>query len=244
MDRVGGVHAVGAALSASAGRVLRIWVEGGARGRVAELAERAREAGIEVRTAGRDEMNRLAGGTHHQGVVAEMRPFEYASFDDLLAKKSEGGRTALVLDGVTDPQNLGAVLRAAGAFGADFMVLPKDRSVGVTPVAARIASGAAEIVPVAQVVNVSRALADMKEAGFWCYSLEAHGDVDLWRVDLSGDVAFILGSEGKGSRPLVRKSADRVCRIPANGPVDSLNVASAAVCALYEVARQRGARSG
>jgi 23S rRNA (guanosine2251-2'-O)-methyltransferase len=147
-----------------------------------------------------------------------------------------------VLDGVTDPQNLGALARSAHALGAHGLVVPKDRAAGVTPAAFKAAAGALEHIPVARVTNVSRALEDLKERGVWTVALAADGDRDLREVDLTSPIALVLGSEGKGVRPLVRKTCDHVARIPMAGRVGSLNVGAAGAIALYEVARQRGRR--
>jgi 23S rRNA (guanosine2251-2'-O)-methyltransferase len=148
----------------------------------------------------------------------------------------------LLLDGVTDPQNLGALVRSAHALGAHGVVLPKDRAAGITPAASKAAAGALEHCPVARVTNLSRALDDLKDAQVWSVALDADADRSLLEVDLTAGTALVLGSEGKGVRPLVRKTCDHVARIPMAGRVGSLNVAAAGAIALYEVARQRRVR--
>ena len=149
----------------------------------------------------------------------------------------------LVLDGVTDPQNLGALVRSAHALGAHGVVLPKDRAAGVTPAAFKAAAGALEHCPVARVTNLSRALERMKEQGIWTVALAAEADQELSALDLTVPTALVLGSEGAGVRPLVRKTCDHLARIPMAGQVGSLNVAAAGAVALYEIARQRLPRS-
>jgi 23S rRNA (guanosine2251-2'-O)-methyltransferase len=146
-----------------------------------------------------------------------------------------------VLDGVTDPQNLGALVRSAHALGAQGVVVPKDRAAGVTPLVTKAAAGALEHCPISRVTNLSRAIDQMKEAGIWTVALAAEGERDLGEIDLKTPIALVMGSEGEGVRPLVRKTCDHIARIPMLGKLASLNVAAAGAIALYEVARQRGA---
>ncbi|MCZ7587220.1 MAG: RNA methyltransferase [Deltaproteobacteria bacterium] len=161
--------------------------------------------------------------------------------EERLAGTSRGGRLVLILDGVTDTQNLGAILRSAAAFGADFIVAAKDRAASLTPAAAKIAAGAAEIVPIVRETNLARAMEKLKDAGFWVYALEADGGQPIHAVDLRGDVALVFGSEGHGVGRLVRERSDAVLCIPIAG-MESLNVAVSAACALYEVRRQRSVK--
>jgi 23S rRNA (guanosine2251-2'-O)-methyltransferase len=147
----------------------------------------------------------------------------------------------VVLDGVEDPHNLGAVIRSAHALGAHGVVIPKDRAVGVTPAAAKASAGAVERCPVARVTNVAKTLETLKEAGVWSVALAADGERALGEVDLAGPTALVLGSEGEGLRPLVRKTCDLSARIPMSGELDSLSVSASAAVALYEAARQRRA---
>jgi 23S rRNA (guanosine2251-2'-O)-methyltransferase len=174
----------------------------------------------------------------HQGVGAELTQFRYAELEDVLSA-IEGTALLLVLDGVTDPQNLGALARSAHALGAQGIVVPKDRAAGITPAAFKAAAGALEHCPVARVTNLSRALDLMKQQGLWTVALAPDGDKELGQVDLTVPTALVLGSEGTGVRPLVRKTCDHVARIPMAGQVGSLNVAAAGTVALYEVLRQR-----
>ncbi len=238
-QRIVGVHAVEAALASSSGRVTRVYLDRERADRFGKLVDLARRAGVSVESVPRHELDRKDPSRRHQGVVADVRAHEGASLDETIKRMPSGSRVAVVLDGVTDPQNLGAILRSCGAFGVSFVVLPRDRSAQVTPLVDQISSGASDAVQIVHATNLTRALEMLKEAGFWCYSLEADGDAHLHEIDLSGDVAIVLGSEGKGARRLVREHADRVCRLPAAGPIASLNVAAAAACALYEIHRQR-----
>ena len=233
-----GIHPVKGALKSDFIHVQKIYVDRTKIKALEHIIKSARNANIFVQLTDKNLLDKRSGSKNHQGVGADTESAHDLDIDSLLKKGRAGERTVLILDSISDPQNLGAILRSAGAFGVDFIVLPKDRSVQVTPTVSRISSGAAQAVPAIRVVNLARVIEDFKEAGFWIYALEADGGKFLHEVDLSGDVAFILGSEGKGLRPLVKKKADLVCRLPAEGAVSSLNVASATTCALYERYRQ------
>ncbi len=245
MRVVYGVNPVREKLRAAADEVAELWLaEGGTRGAAfAELERLARRAGAKVRGAPRPKLDRLAGTDRHQGVVAVVADFRYAELDDLLAAAAASGRPPLlvVLDGVEDPHNLGAIIRSAHALGAHGVVIPKDRVVGVTPAAAKASAGAVERCPVARVTNVAKTLEALKEAGVWSVALAADGDRPLAELDLKGPTALVLGSEGEGLRPLVRKTCDLSATIPMTGELDSLSVSASAAVALYEAARQRRA---
>jgi 23S rRNA (guanosine2251-2'-O)-methyltransferase len=203
---------------------------------VKEVADAASERGVRIKKVPRDRIEDLARGGVHQGVVARVEPYPYSSLDEILASPNP---LVLVLDGVTDPRNLGAVLRAADGAGANGVVVPKDRAVGVTAAAVKTSAGASENVRVARETNLRRAVERMKKAGVWTYAAEVGGKryTDL---DLSGPVAFVLGSEGRGVRRLVREACDGAVSIPMLGAVESLNVSVAAAVLLYEARRQRG----
>jgi 23S rRNA (guanosine2251-2'-O)-methyltransferase len=184
------------------------------------------------------------GGAAHQGVVTEVRPsvpLDENSLLDLLTAQATPA-LVLVLDGVSDPHNLGACLRTADAAGATAVVAPRDRAAGLSPAVRKVAAGAAETIPFAQVTNLARALRDMKEAGLWIAGTAGDGEKDLYAVDLTGPLAIVMGSEGKGLRRLTRESCDFSLRLPMRGAVASLNVGVAAGIALYEALRQRGAK--
>jgi 23S rRNA (guanosine2251-2'-O)-methyltransferase len=237
-----GVNPVLGALKAHPRDVVRVLVERGREGRKSQGADRvaqaAAEAGVRIEAVPQGNLAHRSRGGVHQGVGAELTEFRYAELEDVLAG-IDGPALLLVLDGVTDPQNLGALVRSTQALGAHGVVVPKDRAAGITPAAFKAAAGALEHCPVARVTNVSRALDHMKEQGIWTVALAADGDKELRELDLTAPTALILGSEGSGVRPLVRKTCDHVARIPMSGEVGSLNVAAAGAVALYEVARQR-----
>jgi 23S rRNA (guanosine2251-2'-O)-methyltransferase len=174
-------------------------------------------------------------------VVAVVADFRYATLEDLLAAAGASGRPPLlvVLDGVEDPHNLGAIIRSAHALGAHGVVIPKDRAVGVTAAAAKASAGAVERCPVTRVTNVTKTLEILKEAGVWSVALVPDGDRPLAELDLRGPTALVLGSEGEGIRPLVRKTCDLSGTIPMTGDIESLSVSASAAVALYEAARQR-----
>ncbi len=202
-----------------------------------EIAKLAAARGIRFRRAPKNEVEKLAPGAVHQGVVARVGPYPYSGLEEILATPDP---LVLVLDGVTDPRNLGAVLRVADGAGANGVVIPKDRAVGVTPAAVKASAGASEHVPVARETNLRRALEKMKEAGVWAYAAEGGTAMPYTDIDLSRPVAFVLGSEGRGLRRLVREGCDGAVAIPMLGAVSSLNVSVAAAVLLFEARRQRG----
>ena len=241
-----GVNPVLEALRAHPNEVVRVLLERGKEGRRSQGADRvahaAARAGVRIEDVRQGELAHRSRSGVHQGVGAELADFRYAELDELLAG-FRGPALLLVLDGVTDPQNLGALVRSAYALGAHGVVLPKDRAAGVTPAAFKAAAGALEHCPVARVTNLSRALERIKEQGIWTVALAAEADRELSAFDLTLPTALVLGSEGAGVRPLVRKTCDHLARIPMAGQVGSLNVAAAGAVALYEIARQRLPRS-
>jgi 23S rRNA (guanosine2251-2'-O)-methyltransferase len=243
MRIVYGVNPVRELLRAGGEGLAELWLaDGGARGAaLADLERLGRATGAKVRHAPRPKLDRLAGTDHHQGIVAVVADFRYAEIDDVLAAAQASGRPALlvVLDGVEDPRNLGAIIRSAHALGAHGVVIPKDRAVGVTPAVAKASAGAIERCPVARVTNVSKALEALKEAGVWSVALAADAEQPLSAVDVRGPTALVLGSEGEGIRPLVRRTCDLAAHIPMMGDFESLSVSASAAVALYETARQR-----
>jgi 23S rRNA (guanosine2251-2'-O)-methyltransferase len=201
------------------------------------VASKAAVKRVPVKRVPRQRIEELARGGAHQGVAARVGPYPYSSLKEILATTEP---LVIVLDSVTDPHNLGAVLRAADGAGASGVVLPKDRAVGVTSAAVKASAGASEHVPVARETNLRRALEKMKEAGMWVYALEEAEATAYTDLELSGPVAFVLGSEGRGVRRLVREGCDGAVSIPMRGAVSSLNVSVAAAVLLYEAMRQRG----
>lgn len=202
-----------------------------------EVALEAATRGVRLRRVPRERIEELAPGAVHQGVVARVGPYPYSGLKEVLAAPDP---LLLVLDSVTDPRNLGAVLRAADGAGASGVVIPKDRAVGVTPAAVKASAGASEYVPVARETNLRRALDRIKEAGVWAYAAEGGAVPKYTDHDLSGPVAFVLGSEGRGIRRLVREGCDGALSVPMLGVVSSLNVSVATAVLLFEARRQRG----
>ena len=206
-----------------------------------DLAARARAANVAIHAVDAARLAALSGHAAHQGVVAivdAQRP--HVTLDDVLADLAEPA-LLLVLDGVTDPHNLGACLRSADAFGAQAVIVPKDRAAGVNATAAKAASGAAETVPVIAVTNLARTMRELQERGLWLLGADASGE-SLFGADVSGPVAWVLGAEGQGLRRLTRESCDRLIAIPMQGAVESLNVSVVAGICLY-CARAARARS-
>lgn len=228
-----GFHAVTARLRQQGASVEALYVDAARQdARMRDLRDRADNAGIIVHAVDASRLEALAGRVAHQGVVAivdAQRP--HVTLDDVLSDLAEPA-LLLVLDGVTDPHNLGACLRCADAFGAAAVVVPKDRAVGLNATAAKAASGAAETVPVITVTNLARALREMKDRGVWLYGAEAQGE-SLVDVDVAGPLAWVLGAEGHGLRRLTRDLCDRHVRIPMSGVVESLNVSVAAGICLF-----------
>lgn len=200
-----------------------------------EISSEARKYGVPLKEASRNRIDELARGGAHQGVVARVGPYPYSGLDEILAAENP---LVLVLDGVTDPRNLGAVLRVADGAGASGVVIPKDKAAGVTAAAAKASAGAGEHVRVARETNLRRAVDRMKKAGLWVYAAEAGGTA-YTDMDLAGPVGLVLGSEGRGVRRLVREGCDGAVSIPMLGVVESLNVSVAAAVLVYEARRQR-----
>lgn len=240
-----GINPVLESLRAHAERVERLFITEGQLGAkaAAEIFSRARDMGVRVERVPRERLASMAEGGVHQGVVAELRGFEYAELSDLLATPPTDGRPPLwvVLDGIQDPHNLGAIIRSAHALGAHGVVITKDRAVPVTGVVAKASAGAVEHCPIARVVNLSRALEEMKEAGVWIAAADPHSSEPLWKARLDGPLAVVVGAEGAGVRPGVLEHCDFRLSIPMLGQVGSLNASVSAAILLYEAARQRGA---
>lgn len=230
-----GANPVFEALRAHPKRVRFIGVTREQSGRMQKLIGEAKKLGIAVRTMTSNELDRLTNRGVHNGVVADVDAGTYADFHEVAT--SEATKFILILDGITDPQNFGAILRVADGFGVDLVVIPEHESVGLTPVAVKASAGASEWVAVAQVTNLARSIELLKEKGFWVYAAAADGD-RADSIDFTGKVAIVLGNEGKGVRRNVLEHCDRNVSIPMFGHVDSFNVASAAAVLCYEVVRQ------
>lgn len=239
-----GLHAVRAVLTRRPGDVTRLSLaQGRDDQRMRELREFASARGVKAAAVPMATLDQETGGAAHQGVVAEVRPSVALNENGLLDLLTSAAPPALVLvlDGVSDPHNLGACLRTADAAGALAVVAPRDRAAGLTPVVRKVAAGAAETVPFAQVTNLARALRDLKDAGLWIVGTAADGEQDLFAADLRGPLAVVMGSEGRGLRRLTREGCDFCIRLPMQGAVQSLNVSVAAGIVLFEAGRQRRA---
>lgn len=240
-DLLIGIHSVEAALKYDADNLVEIYVETGAHNpRVRELVDRAKELGVRLHARDREALERMTGGGRHQGVVARYRAPAALGESDLPALIDAAGNDALllVLDGITDPHNLGACLRSAEAAGATAVIVPKDRAAGITPTVRRASAGAADRVPFV-VANLARTLKSVKDAGVWLVGLAGDAPEPLYRIALKGPIAIVVGSEAEGMRRLTREHCDFLARIPMRGEVDSLNVSVATGIALFEVLRQR-----
>lgn len=237
-----GIHSVDSALSRVPGQLHSITIARECRNpRVLELADRARAAGIEVVTEARAVIDRRCDEQRHQDVIADFEATNVGTEKDLGRQLDGMGPSPLVLilDGVQDPHNFGACLRTAEAAGVDLVILPKDRSAGLTPVARRSASGAAEVLPILFVTNLARVLRQLKERGIWLAGTADSSGQELYRADLSGPLGLVMGSEGKGMRRLTSELCDFHLRIPMQGAVSSLNVSVATGVCLFEALRQR-----
>lgn len=235
-----GFHAIGGRLRSRPGSIRELYVaEGRQDPRMKDLLRSAAAANIRTMTVPVNRLVGMAGGGRHQGVVAVVDPLQLPQFVDDVLDPLEGPPLLLVLDGVQDPHNLGACLRVADAAGAHAVIAPKDRSVGLTAAAAKVASGAAESVPYITVTNLARTLRDMKDRGIWLTGADEGGQSTLFQAKLSGPMAWILGAEGEGLRRLTREVCDDIVSIPMAGAVESLNVSVAAGICLFESRRQR-----
>ncbi|MBE0599098.1 MAG: 23S rRNA (guanosine(2251)-2'-O)-methyltransferase RlmB [Desulfuromonadales bacterium] len=242
-DFLFGIHPVREALGGGRRRPLELFLLRDARSpRLEEVRLAAEQAGVPVRLRDKRDLDHLAGLPHHQGVVLRVEPFPYAPLDEILARWRSSGRPALLLllDGITDPHNFGAILRSADAAGCQGVIVPRDRSCPVTAVVEKAAAGALAYLPICQVTNLSRTLEELKSAGLWIYGLAGEAAAEpLYATSLAGDLALVVGSEGGGLRPGVRRHCDHLLAIPMLGGVASLNASVAAALALFEVARQR-----
>src|SRR6516165_9726678 len=241
MEVLYGVHPVAEALRAGRRRFDHVLVAAERHDdRLARLVADCRHAGVRVRQEPREQLTQVAGTNAHQGVVAFVRPKELLSIEDLLAAPDGSqARLLLALDGVEDPQNLGALLRVADGSGVDGVIVTERRSAPLSPVAVKASAGAVEHLRIARVVNLVRALEELKEQNIWIIGLDERGETDYDRFDLAGNCVLVLGREGAGLHDLVRRTCDHLLRIPMAGGVSSLNVSTAGAVVLYEAYRQR-----
>ena len=236
-----GFHAVLARLRHDPAGIFEIYLDLTRRdARARDLVHQARDHGVKLAQVEADRLARLVGKTaKHQGVVARVRPIALTHSLDEVLERIDGAPLLVVLDGVTDPHNLGAILRSADAFGVHAVIAPKDNAVGINATVEKVACGAAETVPYLMVTNLARTIEDLKEHNVWVIAADMDGDAPLAEIDARTGIAWVLGAEGAGIRRLVKKSCDQVARIPIGGTVESLNVSVSAALCLYETARQR-----
>ena len=237
-----GLNAVASALEHDAEHVHEVLLEaGGKNPRIIEIEGNARRLGIDVRRVAQQALDGVAGGLRHQGAAARYAAAKTWDEHELpgLVEAAQGKALVLVLDGVQDPHNLGASLRSAAAAGATPVVIPKDKAVQINATVRKTSAGAADTLPVFSVTNLSRTLRDLQKAGVWIYGFAGEADASRYALDLRGNVALVLGSEGEGLRRLTRDNCDQLVKIPMPGGFESLNVSVAAGVALFEAVRQR-----
>ncbi|MEO0435959.1 MAG: 23S rRNA (guanosine(2251)-2'-O)-methyltransferase RlmB [Pseudomonadota bacterium] len=248
-DHAFGIHAVAEILKQNPAAVQRLFLQAGRLDqRVESILKRAETAGITVQRMARAELDRLVDG-RHQGVIATLNgtgkqglDLRWSEEQLLHAVQCDDQALLLVLDGVTDPHNLGACLRSADAAGVTAVVIPKDKSADITPVVRKVASGACATIPLVRVTNLARSLAALKESGVWIYGAAGEADTSLFEAHASGPIALVMGSEGSGMRRLTRERCDFLLSIPMAGAVESLNVSVATGICLFELQRQRAER--
>jgi len=208
--------------------------------RLENILTLAKERGVKVIKREREDLTRMCGSSHHQGMALKVAPFPYTELDQIVAKAAEHTRGGflILLDGIQDPHNLGALIRTAACAGADGVIIPKDRACGVTSAAEKASAGAVETIPVAQVTNVAQTLESLKQSGYWTYGLAGEAGNSIYSIEFSGNIVIVVGSEGEGIRPLVRKQCDMLMSIPLFGGVGSLNASVAGGIALFEAAKK------
>jgi 23S rRNA (guanosine2251-2'-O)-methyltransferase len=239
-----GFHAVTSRLRHEASSVEEIYVDASRQdGRMQDLLVAAKSVGVRVIPVDDQRLSNIVGTRRHQGVVAKAGELSLARNLDELLDAIEGPPLLLILDGITDPHNLGACLRVADGAGAHAVIAPKDRAVGLNATAAKVASGAAETVPYITVTNLARTLRELKERDIWLIGTSDEAEKNLYQADFSGPAAIVMGSEGEGMRRLTRETCDMLVSIPMFGSVESLNVSVASGVTLFEARRQRMAKA-
>ena len=239
-----GFHAVGVRIKTASKSVFEVFYDVQRRdARMRQFIDRARDSGIKLVESDGLRLAKMCGSHGHQGVVARVDALaQVTSLDELLENLEASGvknPLLLVLDGVTDPHNLGACLRVADGAGAHAVIAPKDHAAGISAIVSKVASGAAETMPYFMVTNLARTLGELKERSIWCIGTSDDAEKTIYDVDLNGPVALVLGAEGEGMRQLTRKTCDQLVSIPMHGAVESLNVSVASGVCLYEALRQR-----
>jgi len=239
MQVIYGVHPVLEALKDDSGRIEKVLLtREGKRGGIREIIELASRRKIPLVLTDREHLNITAGTQHHQGAICVCEGYRYTGIDEMLARcTSRDNALLVILDEITDPQNLGSLIRTALCFGVAGLIIPEKRSASVTPSVIKASAGAALHLPIIKVVNIARTIDRLKEGGFWIYGADAGCGEGLQASDYSNHACLVLGSEGKGIRPLVRKKCDVLVSIPMTGTIDSLNVSVAGGIILYEITR-------
>lgn len=241
-DWLAGIHTVSSAFAHDAENVESVCLQKGIKNkRIQDIVQQAEHQDCPIEWLSKEQLAKHCGSPHHQGVIARYKTPDFMDEKDLIAvaQASENG-LILALDSITDPGNLGACLRSADAVGITAVILPKDRSVGITPVVRKRSAGAADRVKIARVTNLSRALSQLKQIGYWVAGAAGEGSESLYNQSLTAPLVLVMGSEGEGIRPGVRKQCDWLLNLPMLGTVDSLNVSVATGVFLYEIRRQMG----
>ncbi|MFC7300488.1 23S rRNA (guanosine(2251)-2'-O)-methyltransferase RlmB [Cognatiluteimonas weifangensis] len=241
---IAGINAVASAIEHDADNVREVLLEAGAKNpRIVEIEGHARRLGIDVRRVAQQALDGVAGGLRHQGAVARYAAAKTWDEHELpaLIEAAQGRALVLVLDGVQDPHNLGACLRSAAAAGVTAVVIPRDKAATVNATVRKTSAGAADRIPVIRATNLARCLRELQQLGMWIYGLAGDAEASLYALDLTGNVALVLGGEADGLRRLTREHCDRLAKIPMPGDTESLNVSVAAGVALFEAVRQRRA---
>lgn len=241
-----GIHPVTEALRAAKRTIYELYLSsGGGSGQFRHLCDQARNLGVPITELSKEKIQTHTGTRAHQGVAARVSGYPISNLSDLTQPSAplDMPPFLLLLDGVLDPNNLGAMARTALCAGVNGIVISKDRSAGPTPAASKVSAGALEHLPVVRVTNMVRLMGQLKQEGFWIWGLEREDGSCLYECDLTGPIALVIGGEEKGMRPLVKKHCDRLIAIPQTGPLNSLNASVAGAVAIYEVVRQRGHRT-
>lgn len=242
LEPIYGIHAVTALLERNPEQIMELWVlKGRVDARMQKILTLAQHIGLDVREADKGLLNQKTEEANHQGVIAWRKPKQNLSEKHLpeILDNLQGTPLILILDGVTDPHNLGACIRTADAAGAQLVLAPKDKSAPLNATAAKVACGAAEVVPYIQVTNLARTMAELKERGIWIVGTAGEADKSLYEYDLTGPTAIVMGAEGPGMRRLTREHCDFLASLPMAGEVSSVNVSVATGICLFEAVRQR-----
>ncbi len=237
-----GIHPVQEALRSSRTQFERIFVATqNPNPELKGVLDLANQKQVPVTWTSKEDLACLTKGGFHQNVAGLLHELSYADLDDVLARQKKEGTTGLllILDGIQDPQNFGSLIRTAVGFGSHGMVIPKDRAVGITPVVIRASAGATAYLPIVRVVNIAHTIDILKKEGFWVYGASGEAKDPVYELDLTVDLAIVIGSEGRGIRPLVKKKCDRLFSIPMGGRISSFNAAVSGGMVLYEIMRQR-----